>query len=262
MDRRNLADAALKYGAPPQERIHGFTGRPQERQTWSQHEEAAHQRGAPDVRSVSHHHQIEQQQRAAAGVRQQPPDNFLARLEQAEARDSVPPADRPVAHYRRQAQQQQQQQQQMQQMQQQIAMQPHQLHAYQQKQLAPSKADHMHMAGYRREHQPDWSFQDQYDAELANHRYAPPGAQAENRAGVSRQNRTMFKPLASQVDMSQPGVDDRQHQRRANHLATPTDTRMGGRGGTPHDRPAGGHGNLAGRPDPYGVQVRAHHTFF
>jgi hypothetical protein len=203
-------------------------------------------------------------------------DDFLARLQQAEARDSEQP---PVANYRRQRQQQLLQ---MATPEQYNAWVQHhqtanaQQHAYQHHHLAPTSKSpsHQHTAGYRREHRPDWAYVDHEEAALSYQRYAPPGAirgptgaladehglhKGAAAATLPRQQRSMFKPLASQVDMSHPTAGDvSQYQYRSNHLAPPTDTRMGGRGSQPEDKPAGGPANMYGRGNEYGVQTRPH----
>lgn len=197
-------------------------------------------------------------------------DDFLSRLQQAEARDSQ--QQRPVAHYRRQAASPEEYSAWVQHQQTVNAQQ----HAYHHHHLAPTSKSpsHQHVAGYRRQHRPDWSYVDHEESQLAYQRYAPPGAvrgptgalsdehgqhKGHATSTLARQQRSMFRPLASQVDMSQPTAGDvRQYQYRSNHLAPPTDDRMGGKGSRPEDKPAGGPGNMYGRGNAYGVQTRPH----
>ena len=187
-------------------------------------------------------------------------DDFLTRLQQAEARDSQQYMT--PEQYNEWAEQQQ--------------LANMQQHAYYSHHLAPSSKSpsHQHVAGYRRDHRPDWAYVDQTEAQIAYQRYAPPGAVRGPTGALSdehnlhkgsatntlpRQQRSMFKPLASQIDMSQPTAGDvRQYQYRSNHLAPPNDSRMGGRGSKPHDRPAGGPANLYGRGNEHGVQAKPH----
>lgn len=180
-------------------------------------------------------------------LQQRPADNFLEKLAQAEARDTQTGGP-PVEHYRRQQQTQAIQQ-----------------HAYQHHHLPPSRRDYQHQAAYRRDHQPEWAYENAAEAQIQHQLYAPPGAKQENRPvpewayeqtapGNSRQQRKFFEPLASQVDMVQPGGNEGQY-RRPNWLATR------GPGSHPNDRPAGGPGNLAGRSNAHGVQLRAQAAF-
>ena len=145
-------------------------------------------------------------------------DDFLTRLQQAEARDSQQYMT--PEQYNEWAAQQQ--------------LANMQQHAYYSHHLAPSSKSpsHQHVAGYRRDHRPDWAYVDQTEAQIAYQRYAPPGAVRGPTGALSdehnlhkgsatntlpRQQRSMFKPLASQIDMSQPTAGMCGYHYRSNH---------------------------------------------
>ena len=155
-------------------------------------------------------------------------DPFLERLERAEARDMATGA--PVgpggrfqtqvpfqARYRQQAEQQQQQQQQQ----------------------------------GRSHPPPEWA---RVGVSEASRSFQRPDASANiQREGVSRQNRTMFKPLASQIVFSHDPPSPENYKRRVTNA---TELPRSGAGCKIDDKPAGGRPNMSGPSDANGSRSR------
>ena len=194
----------------------------------------------------------QQQQAAAAKTSAAGTDPFLSRLQQAEARDqqassrqpqptggpgATDPRYREVPRPPPQAQQQQQQQQQR-----------------APQHILPTSA-YNHHAGYRQSGVPPQAAQAAREVQPYYGQQNLPGA---HRTLVSRQRRHLFEPLQSQVDMTQPGEFTSLGER----VSYPCNLPDGGnkvRGGAPHDRPAGGRANLAGRANANGTAQQHHH---
>ena len=89
----------------------------------------------------------------------------------------------------------------------------------------------------------------------AGHGRPDPSA-AANRVGPSRQQRSQFGPLPSQIKLEHPSDAEGRRQRdlRPNEIR-PDDRFYGRRGGLPEDRPAGGRANDAGRSNASGVRT-------
>ena len=158
-------------------------------------------------------------------------DEFLSRLAAAEARDAPTGAGDPRHFNPEKAAQ--------------VVQAPRQL-------ILPTQA-YNHHAVYRQQHVPA-------KAVVAARAVAPayeaagPGVQ---RTLHSRNLRRHFQPLASQIDMSQPGAPDLK-QRVSHPVELPAGSKdvHAGKGGTPNDRPAGGRANLGGPVNAHGT---AHH---
>ena len=178
-------------------------------------------------------------------------DDFLSRLQQAEARDA---ADRPTgAEDPRHALPPRTHMEAVQKNAQLATHQPYSRAGMQQVILPKTAYDHS--AAYREQPPPREAAYAKADVKSL---YAPPGA---HRQIVSRNMRRHYQPIASQVDLSQPTAEPMDLRRRVNYpINLPNDGKDPhvGKGGHAHDRPAGGRANMAGPTNRHGTAL--HHA--
>jgi hypothetical protein len=143
-------------------------------------------------------------------------DHFLSRLEEAEARDAMATGADAAGNL-------------------QIHQQPHGA-AYRRQQIPP-----------QHQQQPEWARIGVTEATRAYQSYDPTAGQ--QRTAISRQERSFFKPVPSQIVLGHAGAapSPRSYQRRDQFPKN-------GVGSMPTDKPAGGRPNKAGPTNAYGVQ--------